>query len=203
MVVWENGIKKRPRKYYMTMFLREAYSIYQSSVADSSVSFSKFGSLCPKNVLLLKDTPKDQCKCKIHENFILMLDATNIKYDKDWLSKMLCDDNFESICWKGECSLCKNGNFLSINCDMSDKVIWKEWIKDPETERLQTVSFEGCYSELLDNIVIGLPELQEHVRVKWIQSASFEYDKSNFRVLQVDFAMAYSCEYQNEVQSAL
>lgn len=32
MVVWENGIKKRLRKYYMTMFLREAYSTYQSSV---------------------------------------------------------------------------------------------------------------------------------------------------------------------------
>jgi IS1 family transposase len=46
---------------------------------------------------------------------------------------------------------------------------------------------------------------QEHVRVKRIQSHAFETDKisSTTHVLQCDFAMAYSCEYQSEIQSAL
>ena len=38
-----------------------------------------------------------------------------------------------------------------------------------------------------------------------MQAAAFENDKKdeNTSVLQCDFAMAYSCEYQDEVQSAL
>ena len=50
-----------------------------------------------------------------------------------------------------------------------------------------------------------LPLFQRHVKIKHIQSHSFEQDKSNDnnRILQIDFAMAYSCDYQNEIQSAL
>jgi len=46
---------------------------------------------------------------------------------------------------------------------------------------------------------------QEHVRVKRVQSEAFNFDKADpeTSVLQCDFAMAYSCEYQAEVQSAL
>ena len=43
------------------------------------------------------------------------------------------------------------------------------------------------------------------MRIKWIQSTAFMEDKkrSDCHVLQCDFAMAYRCDYQNEVQSAL
>ena len=41
--------------------------------------------------------------------------------------------------------------------------------------------------------------------MKRIQAQEFEADKSspNVRILQIDFAMAHECQYQNEVQSAL
>ena len=40
---------------------------------------------------------------------------------------------------------------------------------------------------------------------KWIQASEFNQDKADptKRVLQIDYAMAYTCEYQDEVQSAL
>ena len=43
------------------------------------------------------------------------------------------------------------------------------------------------------------------MKIKWIQSTAFTEDKkrSDCHVLQCDFAMAYNCDYQNEVQSAL
>ena len=43
------------------------------------------------------------------------------------------------------------------------------------------------------------------MRIKRVQAAAFEQDKKDetSTVLQCDFAMAYSCEYQNEIQSAL
>lgn len=56
------------------MFLREAYEIYsQSSDHTKKVKFSKFCELRPRNVLLMKDSLKDQFKCIIHENFMNML----------------------------------------------------------------------------------------------------------------------------------
>ena len=50
-----------------------------------------------------------------------------------------------------------------------------------------------------------MPLFQEHVGIKYIQSHSFEEDKLNDsnRILQTDFAMTYSWDYQNEIQSAL
>ena len=44
-----------------------------------------------------------------------------------------------------------------------------------------------------------------HVNTKRIQAQDFKDDKTDdeARILQMDFAMHYSCEYQNEVQSAL
>ena len=44
-----------------------------------------------------------------------------------------------------------------------------------------------------------------HINIKQIQSALFQADLENLNVcaLQIDFAMSYSCEYQNKIQSAL
>ena len=43
------------------------------------------------------------------------------------------------------------------------------------------------------------------MRIKQIQSTAFTEDKkrSNCHILQCEFTMAYSCDYQNEVQNAL
>ena len=48
------------------------------------------------------------------------------------------------------------------------------------------------------------PTFQQHVGTKRIQEARFLEDKAkaNVGITQIDFAMAYSCEYQNEIQSA-
>ena len=43
--------------------------------------FSLFCNLQPKNVLLLGDTPKNQCKCKVHETY-LKLEAMDYSYDR-------------------------------------------------------------------------------------------------------------------------
>ena len=80
ITLWEGGVKRKLRKYFLTMYLREAFEISKSSFPDINIGFSKFCSLRPKNVLLLKDTPRDQCKCMKHENFINMLSGLNLSY---------------------------------------------------------------------------------------------------------------------------
>ena len=49
----------------------EAFSLYHEQLVDTDfdIHYSTFCSLHPRNFLLLNDTPKDQSKCKIQENF--------------------------------------------------------------------------------------------------------------------------------------
>ena len=72
------------RTQVLFMYLREAYAVFKKTVADGECcSFSAFCKLRPKNVLLLVDTPKEQCKCEIHENFFMKLEVMDSFYDSD------------------------------------------------------------------------------------------------------------------------
>jgi len=205
MAVWENGIKSKLRKHFLTMFIREAFALFKEFNPDVSVSFSKFCSLRPPNVLLLKNSPVDQCKCRLHENFRLKMKSLGVEYDQSWWQKVLCTSgDLLSQCWKSECETCKAGKLVKKPDEQSQTkiVTYLEWKKDLNA-RLTKIAESGSMSSLYQLVMDELPTFQEHVRIKRIQSESFEHDKMNCRVLQVDFAMAYSCEYQNEIQSAL
>ena len=110
IVIWDSdGKKRRERKYY----LREAYAVFKETAVDEEGrSFSAFCKLRPKNVLLLVDTPNEQCKCQIHENFFMKLEAMGCSYDKGFWGNMLCDVSENSKCWLSECEPCRNGKKL-------------------------------------------------------------------------------------------
>ncbi|XP_071034011.1 uncharacterized protein [Parasteatoda tepidariorum] len=201
--VWEGGEKKVLQKHYLTMFLREAFSIFKEENPTFNICFSKFCSLRPKNVLLMKNTPSEQCKCKIHENFTLKLKSLRYEYSNRFWENCLCNINLDSKCWKNECAMCQNGQLLSKPSNPAETVIWKEWEKT--NNKIQLTTTETCTGALHEKIIDDLPTMMKHVHIKRIQHAEFEKDKSNqkTRIMQVDFAMSFSCEYQNEVQSAL
>ena len=56
--------------------------MYPTKGDGNIISFSKFCSLRPKNVLLTSDAPQYQCKCMIHKNFFLKLEALGHSYDR-------------------------------------------------------------------------------------------------------------------------
>ena len=68
-----------------------AFSAFKARCPEISISFTAFCKLRPKNVLLLKNTPMDQCKCKVYENFVFKLSALKINYDDDFSEKCLCE----------------------------------------------------------------------------------------------------------------
>ena len=55
IVIWNSaGKKSRERKYYLTMYLREACAVFKETVADGEdCSFSVFCKLKPKNVVII------------------------------------------------------------------------------------------------------------------------------------------------------
>ena len=91
MIVLENGIKSKCRKYYLIMFLKEVYELFKQSYPDITVGLSKFASLRPANVLLLKDQHPD--KYEINENFLLKIKGLGITYDEHFWPSFLCDDS--------------------------------------------------------------------------------------------------------------
>ena len=66
IVIWDSaGNKRRERKCYLTKYLREAYPVFQETVADGECcSFSAFCKVRPKHVLLLVDTPKNKANAR-------------------------------------------------------------------------------------------------------------------------------------------
>ena len=76
------------------MFLKEEYELFKQSYPDITLGFSKFASLRPANVLLLKDQHPDMCKWEIHENF-LKIKGLGITYDEHFWPSILCDDSLD------------------------------------------------------------------------------------------------------------
>ena len=111
MTLWDESGKKKLRKHYLTMFLREAHEVYRQTHGEP-VSFSVFCDLRPKNVLLLQNSPKDQCKCVTHENLFFKLDAIGISYDSSFWQKVLCSVEDNSDCWNSKCEASQNYNNL-------------------------------------------------------------------------------------------
>lgn len=199
VTVWnEFGKKLKLRKYYLVMHLKEAYALFSLENSDINISLAKFTQLRPINVLLLKNQPFDQCKCEEHENFIYMLKGLNETYDENFWKKYICNsNNYESSCWKNVCIKCKNGtNFINlIKKEDNIKVNWKVWVRN-DKNKLKIDIKEDYVGRLKEIISQKIVKFQEHVRIKRIQEKAFEFDKNNenTHVLQMDFAMAYSCE---------
>ena len=127
MCVWTSGKKQILQKHYLTMFLREAFHIFKEECPNLQIGFSKFCSLRPKNVLLLKSTPSEQCKCKNHENFILKLKSLQYHYSDDFWKSHFYDSTLNSDCWKNKCSTCSGGSELLAPSESEKAIVWKEW----------------------------------------------------------------------------
>ena len=65
MVVWDEFGKQRLWKYYLTMYIREAYAVFKETRQEDEAmcSMSTFTKLRQrKNALILSDTLEDTCK---------------------------------------------------------------------------------------------------------------------------------------------
>lgn len=77
--------------------------------------------------------------------------------------------------------------------------------KKNEDAKINCQVKETCIGEVLECMRDNFSVISYHINTKRIQYQEFQKDKnsSESRVLQLDFAMNYSCSYQDEVQSAL
>ena len=167
----------------------------------------------------------DTCKCIIHTNFQLKLDALGMPYENAMWDSLLCDSSPNSRCWLGECDECSSGNKLKVKRDLEAMVDYAQWehvyvpdkkskMKDDEDDNEEPPKLVRILEKKTNNVERGnvLEEFKssfevaaKHTNVKRIQSEDFLLDKEtpNVRVLQIDFAMSYQCAEQNECQGKI
>ena len=74
-------------------------------------------------MLLLKQSPADQCKCIIHENFISKLKALSIVYDSSAIwNTVLCHNTTSSQCWQGNCGDRVDGKKVIVNINPGNNI---------------------------------------------------------------------------------
>ena len=126
VTLWIDGKKVKERKYYLTMFLREAFRIFIETYPENKIGFSKFCSLRPKNVFLVHETPVDQCKCRVHENFISRLKGLHIQYNSvEFWESVLCDTTLNSKCWQADCTECSRGKKMAVSL-LPEQIVLKK-----------------------------------------------------------------------------
>lgn len=227
MVVWDETGKRRLQKYFLIMNLIEAFAIYKESCDDKyKCGFSTFCANRPQNVLCLGDSPKDQCKCETHENHFMKLEAMGCHYDYTWWENVLCDSQYNSECWKNICDNCKDGKRFVPPKSLTTMTSYKQWglITVPSNSKkkqnnsrnsddveynistkMGIVTKEVRVGEILDDFQKDYLKVAAHCHVKRIQAGEFKNDINDptVRVIQIDYAMAYNCESQKEIQAAL
>ena len=72
-------------------------------------------------------------------------------------------------------------------------------------KKLQVTSEAIPIDQVFDKFKQSFEDILSHINVKGIQGKAFQDDLTdpNTRVPQIDYAMAYQCKHQNEIQSAL
>ena len=187
--IWTEGGRKRVWKYFITMFLKEAYATYLESCEkdDNKCSLSTFFNFRPKNVLLLDESPKQQCKCQIRENLFLNLEAMGICYEKDWGNIMLYDSTPNSDCWQSMFKECIDGQKIVPSKSLASAVSYKQWeklevpsqSKDTETyEKICIISKDCQVGEVVERFQEAYGRVKEHQNTKIIHAAEFQTYKS-------------------------
>lgn len=188
---------------------------------SAPIQLSKFSTFRPQHVELIADTPKQQCLCPYHSNFIQCWTAMKKyipgfpAYDKDCPHPLTCQNPTEN-CWLKTCSKCTVtvvNQKLKRFCPKSIQkkpVVWQQWIKDELTNRTQNATVNGTVNDLLAYFTSIYPQFLTHSFVKREQAKSFVADqdsvdlKENLHhaVLQIDCAENFKCESQDEIQPA-
>jgi len=213
-----DGTKITMQTRHLTSSIKETHALFCKEYPTNKIGKSKFAEIRPKHVLLSNKLPHNVCMCKYHENFMFAIDSLHKVqpqfpvYSRDFVETFLCN-SAQKRCWLNECELCKDGKkFRSVYTldEISAQASWFIWKNDDEGRLIKSVE-EGSSDELLEYICTLIPQFVEHCFVKRRQATAFNaereasvskgYNPEN-AVIQIDFSENYTCESQDEIQTA-
>ena len=213
VTIEKNKKKIKMQKQFMLSTLKEAHGMFLQQNKDVKISFSKFATLRPKQVLLQQDVPHTTCLCIYHENVRLLLVALEkilppipISF-REFCSVITCNQDNE-MCMFSECNNCPQLSYFKAFDDFEEvkdlEIEWYQW-KTHNTKVVKTVengTVEKCFAALEGKV----PNFLRHTYIKRKQAESFQFQKLSVHqncskvIIQVDFAENYTTMNQNEIQ---
>lgn len=130
------------------------------------------------------------------------------------LERLILCHSPDKSCWLRSCKKCLNAEtklteiLKKSRKNSETPVIWHQWKKDKTTNRYQKCTEHGTLKSLIKYFLDILPDFLKHSFIKRNQAAEFEKDgeevvqRDDLAILQIDFAESFSCEAQDEIQSA-
>ena len=186
--------------------------VHQMFCAENSikVSFSKFCSLRPEEVVLTVQKGQEVCQCEYHENIEMCVEGLSKavvslpKSAREALEMTVCSMENEN-CVDRKCTDCGvaklDGCFKE--CDDEMEVSYRKWTKDGiiKKELIQTDAAEAkqdLYTQMETFARHVYNVKRQHTELKCLK----ENIADNHVIIQEDFAENYTLRQQNEIMAA-
>lgn len=204
---------------YPKRFLNDSminlFEKFNSENPNVKIGYDLFTKLKPKYVLTPRIKDREECLCKIHENFhLLSSKIKNLKLipttdPNASLKSVLCEEAKQN-CYFNLCSDCNvNYNFEANSIDhMSDKIAkicqWQAVVED-KIRREKKVVKSLNVNQLIEMFNLQLKAISQHqfkIVNQFKKSHQLKELSSEDAVLHIDFSQNYNLKVNKEIQAA-
>lgn len=211
--------KVKKQKRLLTDSLKNLHEKFLSENVDSKMSYALFCRLRPFWVVQPRESDRQTCLCRVHENFAFAIQ----KLHSLKVLNCTCDTLIEDItcntaskeCMYNICDSCKDYKFVLDDLDPDKAISWKKWeTKKEEREvrgNMKTVAFtvkqtvEGSLRVLAEEATIMLPRYKKHIfniKNQYRHVSLLRRNmNSNECMIHIDFSENYAAKLANEIQS--
>lgn len=202
----ENG-RVIKQKRLILFNLKELYIAFKEQ-NGVKIGLSTFCALRPRECVTVGSKGiHSVCVCIYHQNVKLMLHAIHIRDYISLLKNLVCCIESEK-CMVHRCDKCpspeilKDGLLLSDELEMSNEIIYKQWVKTDGAE-LKTII--TSVDEFVEDLLSKLSALCAHHFFAKAQSEYFKNAKNGLStdtaIIVADFSENYTCIVQDAIQN--
>ena len=174
------GNKVYAQKRLLLCTVKELYNHFMSKYPEAKIKLTSFHSLKPKWCIQPgKSGTHSVCVCAIHQNVVLLCDATDKKHN-ELLQYLVCDTE-NKICMVHRCQNCSGidgllNKLMEMFCDVDDEepIHFQQW---QSTDRTQIMTLSLPRFEFLQLLAEKLDHLSAHSYIAKAQAAYLRHRK--------------------------
>ncbi|CAG2232244.1 unnamed protein product [Mytilus edulis] len=215
--VTKNGIKKQRR--VMTESIEIIHERFILENTDIKISYPTFCRMRPFWVQPPKDSDRETCACKYHENMQFLVNSLHglnclpSKRLQEIVKMFACDIN-KMDCMYGRCMECKDV-ILQSETDSTINTEWFQWKTKKETrlinnqEKEVTLTVKEKVTDSIDCLIDTFSSEMQRFKVHTFnitnQFNHYRKMKENLKenevLIHIDFAENFLCKLSTEIQS--
>ena len=213
--------KQKKQKRFLTDDLINIHKKFQNENNDISISYTSFCRQRPFWVVRPRDSDRETCACRIHENMALVVDALDKKQllstDKpSLLANLSVCDMKNKDCMYGDCINCKSRKLIQQTYDKTENIIYRQWetkVEDREIRKeikqvtiTSIVEIKSTLGELVAKFESQLKRFKVHLFNIENQTEYYRNLQSTMKddelLIHIDFSENYVCKSLKEIQES-